>query len=235
MVQTNIAQDTRGAQGDAALDEVAAWAAGLAAIHTRMAGRVTRPAPRQRALAYLKGLRGPIARKNGGPWAEHAGDPTPAGMQRLLATDQWDADLLRDEWRTDVLEHVGEPQAVLVLDETGVLKKGSKSVGVPRQYSGTAGRVEHCQIGVLLAYVSAAGRTCIARERALPQSGAGDGERRREAGVPEEVAFATKPQLGQRMLARALAAGVRGAWVTGDDVYGSDPHLRRWLEAQGQP
>lgn len=235
MVHTSIAQDTRSAQDHAALEEVTAWAAGLEAIHTRIAGRFTRPEPRERALAYLKGLLGPIERKNGWQLAEHAGDPTPDGMQRLLATYQWDADLVRDDLRTYVLEHVGEPQAVLVLDETGFLKKGTKSVGVQRQYSGTAGRIENCQIGVFLAYASAAGRTFMDRELYLPQSWAGDSERRREAGVPEEVAFATKPQLGQRMLARALAAGVRVAWVTGDEVYGSDPDLRRWLEAQEQP
>lgn len=235
MVPRIIAQDTQSAQADAALDEVAAWAAGLEAIHTRMAGRLTRPEPRQRALAYLKGLLGPLERQNGWQLAEHAGDPTPDGRQRLLATAQWDADVVRDDVRTDVLEHGGEPQAVLVLDETGVLKKGRKSVGVQRQYSGTAGRVESCQMGVLLAYVSAAGRTVIDRELYRPQSWAGDGERRREAGVPEAGACATTPQLGQRLLARALAVGVRGAWLPGDEVYGSDPHLRRWLEVQGQP
>ncbi|MBI3326438.1 MAG: IS701 family transposase [Nitrospinae bacterium] len=217
------------------MEEVAAWAAGLEAIHTRIAARFTRPEPRQRALAYLKGLLGPVERKNGWQLAEHAGDTTPDGMQRLVATYQWEADLVRDDVRTYVLDHVGAPQAVLVLDETGFLKKGTKSVGVQRQYSGTAGRVENCQIGVFLAYASATGRTFIDRELYLPQSWVEDVERRREAGVPDEVAFATKPQLGQRMLARAVTAGVRVAWVTGDEVYGSDPDLRRWLETQGQP
>jgi len=235
MVQTIIDQEDRSAQDPAALEEVAAWAAGLEAIHRRIAGRFTRPEPRQRALAYLKGLLGPVERKNGWQLAEHAGDTTPDGMQRLLATYQWDADLVREDLRTYVLDHLGDPQAVLVLDETGFLKKGTKSVGVQRQYSGTAGRVENCQIGVFLAYASATGRTFIDRELYLPQSWVEDVDRRREAGVPDEVSFATKPQLGQRMLARALTAGVRVAWITGDAVYGSDPDLRRWLEEQGQP
>ncbi|MGH8059162.1 MAG: IS701 family transposase [Candidatus Entotheonellia bacterium] len=235
MVQTVIIQKELGPQAQAELEEVSAWAVGLEAIHARIAAHFVRPEPRQRTLAYLKGLLSPVERKNGWQLAEHAGDRTPDGMQRLLATYQWDADLVRDDVRRYVLEELPDPQAVLVLDETGFLKKGTKSVGVQRQYSGTAGRVENCQMGVFLAYASATGRTFIDRELYLPQSWVEDVNRRREAGVPDEVAFATKPQLGQRMLARALRAGVRVAWITGDEVYGSDPDLRRWLQAQGQP
>ncbi len=133
-----------------------------------------------------------------------------------------------------VVEHLGDRQAVLVFDETGFLKKGPKSVGVQRQDSGTAGRVENCPIGVFWAYVSPNGRTCIDRELYVPKTWADDPARRREAGMPGEVTFATKPQLAQRMLVRALSAGVRVPWVTGDDVYGSDPALRCWQAEEHQ-
>ena len=216
------------------LKEITAWAAGLEAIHTRIAERFTRPEPRQRALAYLQGLLSPVERKNGWQLAEHAGDPTPDGMQRLLATYQWDANLVRDDLQRYVWEQLADPQGILVFDETGFLKKGVKSVGVQRQYSGTAGRIENCQIGVFMAYATSRGRTFIDRELYLPQSWAEDWDRRREAGVPDQLTFATKPQLAPRMLARAMAAGVEVSWVTGDAVYGSDPGLRRWLEEEQQ-
>lgn len=235
MVQPTGVEEGLGALDDTELDEVAAWASGLDAMYARLAGRFGRTESQQRALAYLKGLLSPVERKNGWQLAEQAGDPTPDGMQRLLATYQWDADLVRDDLRPYVLEHLADSQAVLVLDETGFLKKGTKSVGVQRQYTGTAGRIENCQIGVFLAYASPQGRTFIDRELYLPQSWAEDWGRRREAGVPDEVTFATKPQLAQRMLARVLAAGIRAPWVTADEVYGSDQALRRWLEEQRQP
>jgi SRSO17 transposase len=228
-------REERTSPDQAERDEVTAWAAGIEAMHARIIDRFMRPEPRRRALAYVRGLLGPVERKNGWQLAEQAGDATPDGMQRLLATYQWDADLVREDLRTYVLEHLGDPGAVLVIDETGFLKKGTKSVGVQRQYCGTAGRVENCQIGVFLAYSSPMGRTFIDRELYLPQSWALAFDRRREAGVPDEVTFATKPQLAQRLLARALAAGVRVPWVTADEVYGSDAVLRRWLEAQPQP
>lgn len=167
----------------------------------------------------MKGLLSSLARKNGWPLAEQAGEAAPDGMQRLLATSPWDAERGRDDLRTDVLEHVADPQAVLVFDATGFLKKGPKSVGVPRQYSGTAGRIEHCHIGVFLAYASPKGRTFIDRELYVPPVWADDAERRREAGVPEEVTFATK----------------RAPWGTGDEVYGSDPGRRRRREEERQP
>ncbi len=160
---------------------------------------------------------------------------TPDGVQRLLSSYIWDADLVRDDLRDYVVEHLGCAGGVLVVDETGFLKKGNKSVGVQRQYSGTAGRIENCQIGVFLAYASASGRTLLDRELYLPQVWADDGERRREAGVPEEVAFRTKPQLAQGMLERAVESGVPFGWVTGDEVYGSDRNLRLWLEQQDIP
>ena len=214
-------------------EEVLEWAAGLQALHERIAGRFGRREPRRRALAYLKGLLGSVERKNGWQLAEYAGDATPDGVQRLLATYRWDADGVRDDLREYVVEHLGDPGAVLVVDETGFLKQGSKSVGVQRQYSGTAGKVENCQIGVFLAYGSKGGRTFLDRELYLPQVWAEDGERRHEAGVPEGAVFRTKGQLARVMIARVLAAEVPFGWVAGDTVYGNDRRLRRWLEEQG--
>ncbi len=215
---------------DTELAEVAAWAQGIEAVHARIAGRFSRPEPRRRVLAYLKGLLSSIERKNCWQLAEQAGDLSPDGVQRLLATDDWDADLVRDDLQCYVVEHLGHPQGVLIIDETGFIKKGTKSVVVKRQYSGTAGRIENCQIGVFLAYASQKGRAFLDRELYLPKEWAQDRVRRQEAGVPEEVVFQTKPQLSQVMLQRALDGGVPAAWVTGDEVYGSDRSLRVWLE-----
>jgi SRSO17 transposase len=216
------------------LGEVESWARGLEELHARIAPRFTRSEPRHRALAYLKGLLSPIERKNGWHLAEQAGEQTPDGIQRLLNTALWDADLVRDDLCGYVVEHLGEESAVLVVDETGFLKKGTKSVGVKRQYSGTAGRIENCQIGVFLAYASAKGHTLLDRALYLPKEWAEDEARRKEAGVPPDVEFATKPQLARKMLERALAVGVPCKWVTADEVYGGDRHLRIWLEGQEQ-
>ena len=214
---------------------VTAWAAGLEGLHARIAPRFARPEPRRRALAYLRGLLSPVERKNGWQLAEEAGEATPDGMQRLLATADWDADAVRDDLRAYVVEHLGDADAVLVVDETGFLKKGEKSAGVQRQYSGTAGRIENCQVGVFLAYAGPHGHAFLDRELYLPQGWAEDAARRAEAGVPAEVIFRTKPQLARAMLERALAAGVPAAWVTGDEVYGGDRRLRVWLEEQDVP
>ncbi len=222
-------------RGDNELAEVAAWAKGIDGIHAQIAGRFRRPEPRRRVLTYLKGLLSPVERKNGWQLAEQAGDPRPDGVQRLLSTYDWDANLVRDDLQRYVIKHLGHPQGVLVVDETGFLKKGTKSVGVKRQYSGTAGRIENCQVGVFLTYASPQGRTFLDRELYLPQEWAEDRSRRQEAGVPEGVAFQTKPQLAKVMLQRALQAGVPAAWVTGDEVYGSDRRLRVWLEQQEVP
>ena len=216
----------------AAVAAVEHWADGLEALHARVGRRFARAEPRRRALAYVRGLLSPVERKNGWQLAELAGEPTPDGMQHLLARADWDADQVRNDLRAYVVEQLGEEQAVLVVDETGFLKKGTKSVGVQRQYSGTAGRIENCQIGVFLAYASAKGRTFLDRELYLPQEWAADAERRQEAAVPESVAFRTKPQLARAMLERALAAGVPAQWVTGDEVYGGNVRLRVWLEEQ---
>jgi SRSO17 transposase len=215
--------------------EVEDWAEGLEQLHTRIAPRFARSEQRGRALAYLKGLLSPLKRKNGWQLAEQAGEKNPDGIQRLLYNALWDAHEVRDDLRNYVVEHLGDENAVLVVDETGFLKKGTKSVGVKRQYSGTAGRIENCQIGVFLAYASAKGHTLLDRELYLPKEWATDEARREEAGVPQEVQFATKPQLATRMLERALEAEVPCKWVTADEIYGGDRRLRRWLEEQEQP
>jgi SRSO17 transposase len=209
------------------------WAAALEALMARLDARFGRAEPRRRARAYVRGLLAPLERKNGWHLAEAAGDATPDGVQDFLARAHWDADAVRDDLRAYVVEHFGAPDAVFVLDETGFVKKGTKSVGVQRQYSGTAGRIENCQVGVFLAYASRRGYAFLDRALYLPESWAGDPARREEAGVPADVAFTTKPKLGRALLARAVAAGVPGAWVTADTVYGADSTLRRWIEAQG--
>ena len=212
--------------------EIEEWRAGLDALHGRIAGRFRRAEPRQRARRYLAGLLDRVERKNGWQLAEHMGEPGPHGVQRLLNAADWDAEAVRDDLRAYVVEHLGDPAGVLIVDETGFLKKGTKSVGVQRQYSGTAGRIETGQVGVFLADASPAGRACLDRELYLPEAWADDAGRRREAGVPEAVGFATKPELARRMLGRAFAAGVPAGWVSGDEVYGDDGAFRRWLEGE---
>ena len=215
--------------------EIRGWAVGLSALHQRIAHQFVRAEPRQLAYAYLRALLSPIQRKNAWQIAEHVGATTPDGVQRLLATAHWDADTVRDDLHTYVVAYLGHPDAGLVIDETGFLKKGTKSVGVKRQYSGTAGRIENCQIGVFLAYASPRGRTFLDRELYLPKEWANDPGRRTEAGVPEAVTFATKPEIARQMLERAFKAGVPAAWVTADSIYGGDFSLRKDLTERAQP
>ena len=196
--------------------------------------RFARAEPRRRALAYLRGLLSRSSARTAGSWPRRPGRRRRTGCS-ACSTAVWDADAVRDDLRAYVVEHLGDPAAVLVVDETGFLKKGTKSVGVQRQYSGTAGRIENCQIGVFLAYAAPDGHAFLDRELYLPQGWAEDAARRAEAGVPTAVAFRTKPQLARAMLERALAAGVPAAWVTGDEVYGGDRRLRLWLEEQDVP
>src|SRR5579859_4282365 len=217
-------------------EEIAGWRAGLDALYARIAGHFRRPEVRERATKYLTGLLDRVERKNGWQLAEHLGEGGPQGVQRLLNAAEWDGDAVRDDLRTYVSEQLGDPGGVLVVDETGFLKKGTKSVGVQRQYSGTAGRMENCQIGVFLADASPKGHAFVDRARYLPREWVEDPARRAEAGVPDAVAFATKPALpsrryqagatkpalAQQMLARAFAAGLPAAWVTGDEIYGDE-------------
>ncbi len=221
----------------ATLDQqmVRGWGAALDEVHGRLRPHFGRAESRRRVRRYVEGLLGPTERKNGWQLAEQAGEATPHAMQRLLAGAKWDADAVRDALRGYVVAQLADPGAVLIVDETGFLKKGVKSAGVQRQYSGTAGRVENCQVGVFLAYATPQGRTFLDRELYLPQGWAEDRARRDETGVPADVAFRTKPELARVMLARALDAGVSAAWVTGDAVYGHSPALRGWLAARRQP
>jgi SRSO17 transposase len=215
---------------DVCMAEVEGWAAGLEEVTWRIGPRFARPQPRAQAGRYLRGLLSGLERKNGWTLAEQAGDRIPDATQRLLNHAEWDADAVRDDLRDYVVEYLGDDDAVLVIDETGFLKKGSKSAGVHRQYSGTAGRVENCQIGVFLAYAAPAGRTFIDRELYLPEAWTSDPERCAEAGIGAEVEFATKPELARRMIIRALDAEVPAGWVAGDEVYGQNAALRKALE-----
>ena len=196
----------------------------------RIAGRFARVEPRRRARAFVLGLLSGLRRKNCWTIAELAGDASPDGMHHLLAAARWDAGAVRDDVRGYVIEHLGSADAVLVVDETGDVKKGTASAGVQRQYSGTAGRVENCQVAVFLSYASAAGHALIDRELYLPRSWVADPARCAAAGIPDGTAFETKPRLARRMIGRALDAGTPAAWVTGDEVYGADPGLRADLE-----
>ncbi len=211
-------------------DDLAVWVAGLNDLFELVASRFPRVEPRLQARAYVRGLLAPLAVKNSWTLAEAAGNKTPDGMQRLLNRAAWDADGVRDDVRGYVMRHLGDASGVLVAGETGFVKKGFRSAGVQRQYSGTAGRVENCQLGVFLAYAAPRGRALADRELYLPQSWTGDRDRCREAGVPDGAGFASKPELALLMLGRALDAGVPAAWVTADEAYGKDGKFRAWLE-----
>lgn len=223
------------AGGAAVIGAVQGWMDELEELHGRIAHRFARSEPRRRTLSYLKGLASSLERKNGWQIAEAAGESRPDGTQRLLNAADWDAELVRDDLRGYVVESLGAEDGVLVVDETGFLKKGEKSVGVQRQYSGTAGKKENCQIGVFLCYTSTKGAAFVDRALYLPRSWAEDAERRSEARIPEEIRFATKPELAVRMLTRAFDAGVPAAWVTGDSVYGGARRLRIFLEERRRP
>jgi SRSO17 transposase len=213
-------------------EDVQDWGRQLDEVADRIGIRFPRSETRDRVRAYLIGLLGPVQRKNAWQVAEQIGDADPYGIQYLMGRSEWDPDAVRDDLRGYVVEALGDPDAVLILDETGFLKKGTKSAGVARQYTGTAGRIENAQVGVFLAYASRHGTAFLDRALYLPQEWIDDPERCRAAGIPEETAFATKPALAKAMLARAFAAGVPAAWVTGDEVYGGDGGLRRWLELE---
>ncbi len=205
-------------------------AAELDRVHERIGGRFARAEPRARVREYVSGLVAGLERKNGWTLAERAGEVSPDGMQRLLRRADWDVDGVRDDVRGYVVEHLGDRDGVLIADETGFLKKGTRSAGVQRQYSGTAGRTENCQVGTFLAYASARGHTLIDRELYLPQSWIEDRDRCRAAGIPDEVEFTTKPRQAQAMIGRAIDAGVPFAWFTADEAYGQAKYLRVWLE-----
>lgn len=215
-------------------EDVHEWGQRLDELARRIGARFPRSETRDRVRAYLIGLLGPVQRKNAWQVAEQIGDADPYGVQYLMGRADWDPDAVRDDLRAYAIEHLGDAEAVLILDETGFLKKGDKSAGVARQYTGTAGRIENAQVGVFLAYASRHGTAFVDRALYLPEEWAGDPKRCEAAGVPEGTAFATKVRLAKRMLERAFAAGVPAAWVTGDEVYGAW-ELRRWLEDEKRP
>ena len=207
----------------------------MADVARRLAPYFARSQSRHRALAYLHGLLSEAERTNSWQVAEVCGEPTPYGFQYLLSRADWDADAVRDERRTYVMQHLGDPHGVLVLDETGCLTKGQHSAGVARQWSGTVGNADNCPLGVCLSDASPlrATRGWIGNS-ICPRQWTDDWERCRQVGMPEDRHLATKPQLAQPRLARALAAGVPATWVTGDRVYGENRPWRQWLEAQPQ-
>jgi SRSO17 transposase len=198
----------------------------------RIAGRFGRAEPRLRARAFLLGLLSDVDNRSCWQLAEQAGDSSPHAMQRLLGDAVWDADAVRDDLRRYVADELGEPGGVLILDDTGDVKKGVHSVGVQRQYTGTAGRIENAQVAVFLAYATSKGRTLVDRDVYLPKVWTENRERCDAAGVPDDVGFATKVALGRRMLARALDAGLAAAWATADEFYGGDRGLRRDLQGR---
>jgi SRSO17 transposase len=215
--------------------DLAGWVAALDAVVELIAGRFRRVEPRRRVGAYLRGLLAGLERKNGWTLAEHAGAVSPDGMQRLLRTAGWDVDGVRDDLRGYVVDTLGDPAGVFVIDETGFVKKGRRSAGVQRQYTGTSGKIDNCQLGVFLAYASPRGRALIDRELYLPKSWTDDRDRCAAAGVPPEVEFATKPEQGIVMLERAHAAGVLAGWVTADEAYGQNRSFRDWLAVREVP
>jgi SRSO17 transposase len=215
-------------------DRLVRWQARFDGLFAVVAGRFAQVESRRRARLYLLGLLSGVERKNSWSIAEQAGELSPDGMQRLLNFYRWDADAVRDDLCGYVLSNLGDPAGVVVADETGFLKKGTMSAGVQRQYSGTAGRIENCQLGVFLTYMSPAGRALIDRELYLPTTWTDDRNRCAGAGIGQDVKFATKPELARRMLERLLARHGRAAvpWFTADEAYGDNPGLRSWLDEQ---
>jgi SRSO17 transposase len=209
------------------------WWTAFGAVMDRIAPQFTRHEPLRHAAGLMLGMLSGLDRKNCWTIAEHRGQITPDGLQHLLARAVWNADAVRDELRGYVIDAFGDPGAVLVVDETGDVKKGVHSVGVQRQYTGTAGRIENAQVAVFLTYAAKRGHALIDRALYLPRSWTDDADRCAAAGVPEGIGFATKPALAGTLITRAVAAGVPAGWVAGDEVYGADPRLRRTIREQG--
>src|SRR6266566_6566064 len=240
-----LQQSTTSEQGGPSLGEIGRWLQSLLHLPLRLSPRFARPEVRQHALLYLQAILSDIPRKNGWQIAEQARQARPYGMQRLLSRAAWDEDGVRDDLRAFVCQTLHPPPLVqacasrellfpvLVLDESGFPKRGRHSAGVGPQYCGRTGRVENCQVGVFLSYVTAAGHALIDRELYLPEDWCSDRPRRQAAHIPEPVTFRTKPELGQLMIQRAQAAGLPCRWVVADTVYGHSPALRAFLEEQG--
>jgi SRSO17 transposase len=214
-------------------NDVVRWALQLRQLHARIAPFFARPEPRHRSLLYLQGILSDVARKNGWQLAEQAGETRPDGMQRLLSSAVWDEGRVRDELRKYVLEQLGDPHAIVAIDETSFPKRGDKSAGVAPQYCGSTKQVENCQVGVFLSYISPVGHTLLDRELYLPRQWLEDRSRSQEAGIPETVRFQTKCELARRMMERLHDAEIPIDWVVADTVYGNNLDLRTWLEDQG--
>ncbi len=213
--------------------DVAAWEDAFATVIDRIAPRFTRYEPLRHAAGLMQGLLSGLDRKNCWTIAEQRGHPSPHALQHLLGRAKWDADGVRDDLRGYVTDHLGDTGAILVVDETGDLKKGTHSVGVQRQYTGTAGRIENAQVAVYLTYAAPRGHAFIDRALYLPKSWTDDADRCAGAGVPADTEFRTKPQLAGDMITRAVEAGAPAAWVAGDEVYGADPELRTTIRSHG--
>ena len=216
------------------LKQMDEWAQEFEDFHARFSHLFARSEPREETRQYLRGLLASVARKNCWQMAEVVGEDDPQPLQRLLYSAHWEADGARDELQRFVVERFGDQGGIGVVDETGFLKKGTKSVGVKRQYSGTAGKVENCQVGVFLSYFNRRSYAFLDRRLYLPEDWCTDWERRQEARVPDDVVFKTKPQLALEMLEHAWAQGVPMAWVTGDEVYGDAPYVRDGIAGAGK-
>lgn len=214
--------------------ELQEWGEDFEVFHERFAPIFGRKEPREQAQKYIRGLLAPVERKNSWQLAEAVGEAIPDATQRLLYQSRWEADEARDELERYVSEVFGEEEGIGVVDETGFIKKGQHSVGVKRQYSGTAGKIENCQVGTFLSYVSSRGQVLLDRRLYLPEQWCDDAERRARAKVPETVVFQTKPQQAVEMLEHAWVQGVPIRWVTGDEVYGDAPELRASIRAAGR-
>lgn len=217
-----------------ALEALSQWAKCLKDFQQQLATHLPRIEVRTSAFDYLKALLSPVPRKNGWQIAEQVGHANPYRLQHLLGRACWDEDALCKTVRGYVHQHLGEPENILAVDETAFIKQGEHSVGVQVQYCGSTGHMENCQVGVFLAYISSEGHTLVDRRLYLPQSWSQDPERRKKAGVPESVEFATKPQLARAMLEDAFSSGIRPAWVVADEVYGNDGKFWWWLETEPQ-
>jgi SRSO17 transposase len=233
--------------------DLAGWVSRLDAVVGLIGSRFVRSEPRARVGAYVRGLLAGLERKNGWTLAEHAGAVSPDGMQRLLRTADWDVDGVRDDVRGYVLDGLGDPDAadpdaadpdavggdagvgVFIADDTGFVKKGRRSAGVQRQYTGTSGKIDNCQLGVFLAYATPRGHALIDRELYLPATWTEDRDRCTRAGIPETVEFATKPELVVRMLERVHDTGQLTGWFTADEAFGQNPGLRGWLAERRVP
>jgi len=211
------------------LTEVGQWQDELESVFARVAGRFARADLRWRMRDYVRGLLAPVGRKNGWQLAEWAGHRDPAGLQHLLNGARWDVEAVRDGLRDYVAERLG-PGGMLIIDDTGFIKKGTTSAGVGRQYTGTSGKIDNCQIGVFAAYATGSGRALVDRELYLPKAWTSDRDRCRVAKIPDERGFATKGELARGIVRRCLAAGLPAKWVTADEAYGQDWHFRRLLE-----